>query len=157
MTDGEQGGEVVKLHKHAGRTPESRQRQRANLKPAAAVQHGAYSADRLQPARERVLDELLVSFDRVRRDWLEVAAAKRARVELLTAYADARGVIAHKGRGSTFPAIALLQREEASYCSLLERIETMQREAGAASAQDRVEAHLRAAYDGEGGDDGEEV
>jgi hypothetical protein len=135
-------GEVVKMSKYSGKTPVARERQRSNLKPAAAVRHGAYSADRLQPARERVLDELLVSFDRVRRDWLEVAAAKRARVELLQAYADARGVIAHKGRGSTFPAIDLLRREEASYCALLERIEVMQREAGAKPGD--VQALLRA-------------
>jgi hypothetical protein len=131
MTADERNGKVVKLHSRAGKTVESRQRQLANLTPAAAVRHGAYSADRLKPERERVLGELLASFPSVRHDRLELLAGQRARIELLQAYVDQRGIIAHRGRGSTFPAVALLQREESAYRVELSKVEELQREAAA--------------------------
>lgn len=129
--DEQGGGEVVKLHKHAGKTPQARARQRANLKPQSAIRHGAYSAELLKPERERILGEMLVSFPNVRRDRLEIAAAQRARITLLTNYIEARGIIAHRGRGSTFPAVDRLQREETAYRAELTRIEDLHREAGA--------------------------
>lgn len=112
--------------------PKSREKQLANLKPQAKVAHGAYSAELLMPERERILDELLTSFPNVRRDRLEIAAAQRARITLLAAYVDAVGVIRHRGRGETFPAVALLQREESAYRAELSKIEDLAR--GAASA-----------------------
>ena len=134
-------------HRNAGKTAESRARQLANLTPQSAVKHGAYSADRLQPERERVLGELLVSFPGVRRDRLEIAAAQRARITLLQAYVDARGVLRHRGRGETFPAVALLQREEAAYRVELTKIEELHREAGSKPAQTLAE--IAAEYGGD--------
>ncbi len=145
--NGRTGG-VARPHKHAGRTPESRARQLANLTPAAAVRHGAYSAELLKPERERVLSELLVSFPNVRRDRLELAAAQRARITLLSAYLDAVGVIRHRKNGTTYPAVALLQREEAAYRAELSKIEDLAREATARPGD--VQALLDAmAADGE--------
>ncbi len=130
MTADEQGADVVQLHKHAGKTEASRARQRANLQPQSAIKHGAYSAAVLGPERERVLGELVASFPSVRRDRLEILAAQRARITLLQAYVEARGVIAHKGRGSTFPAVDRLQREETAYRAELTRIEDLHAAAG---------------------------
>jgi hypothetical protein len=145
----EDGGEVVQLHKYAAKTPEARARQRANLTPAAAVQHGAYSADRLQPERERVLGELLASFPGVRRDRLEIAASQRARITLLTAYVEARGIIAHRGRGSTYPAVTLLQREESAYRAELTRIEELHVATGSgAGSLAAIETEYAAVEDG---------
>jgi hypothetical protein len=125
MTADEQTDSIDRPHKFAGRTPDAQRRQRENLTPAAAVRHGAYSADKLQPERERVLGELLASFPGVRRDRLELAAAQRARIVLLQAYVDAVGVIRHRKRGETYPAVTLLQREEAAYRAELARIEDL--------------------------------
>lgn len=117
-------------HKHAGKTAESRARQRANLQPRAPLKHGAYSAEMLAPERERVLGELLASFPGVRRDRLELAAAQRARIVLLTAYVDERGLITHRGRGSSPPAVTLLRQEEAAYRVELTKIEELAQASG---------------------------
>jgi hypothetical protein len=121
------GKSVARAHPHAGKTPAARAKQLANLTPRSAVKHGAYSAEYLAPERERVLRELLESFPGVRRDRLELAAAQRARIVLLQAYIDSVGVIKHRGRGETYPAVGLLQREEASYRVELARIEELAR------------------------------
>lgn len=118
----------VRPHSRAGKTPEARARQLANLTPAAAVKHGAYSADRLAPERERVLAEMLASFPGVRRDRLELAAAQRARITVLQSYIDSVGIVRHRGHGTTYPAVALLQREEAAYRAELAKIEDLQRD-----------------------------
>ena len=116
-------------HKQAGLTPESRARQLANLKPqTAAVKHGAYSAERLKPVRARVLAELAASFPGVRTDWLEMAAAKRARIVLIQEFVDERGIIKHRQRGEFYPVLSLLERLETAYTNDLRRIEELARE-----------------------------
>lgn len=128
-------GEAVRPHKYAAKTAEGVRRQTGNLRPTAAVKHGAYSAEKLKPERERVLSELLTSFPSVRRDRLELAAAQRARIVLLQAYVDERGLITHRGRGSSPPAVALLRQEEAGYRAELSKIEDLAREARADPAE----------------------
>jgi len=130
--------------------PVARERQLANLTPRSAVTHGAYSAELLKPERERILDELLASFPNVRRDRLELAAAQRARIVLLSAYVDSVGVIRHKGRGDTFPAVAALERAEAGYRAELGKIEDLAREAS--SSPRGAQALLTAMTAGNGGD-----
>ena len=118
-------------HKQAGRTPEARARQLANLQShTAALKHGAYSADKLGPERERVLNELLASFPSIRRDRLEILAGQRARITLLQRYVDQVGIIRHKQRGETYPAVGLLAREENGYRIELAKVEDLAREAG---------------------------
>lgn len=157
MTTGE-GGDVVELrrHKYAGKTREAQAKQLAALKPRAAVRHGAYSATELQPEYERVLQELVASFPAVRHDRLHIAAEQRARITLLGRYIHQVGLIRHRGRGETFPAVALLQREETTFRAELTKIEDLQREAGEAQRVD-PRAALRAEVDGhaveDGGDD----
>jgi hypothetical protein len=125
MTAGDGNG-VDKQHRYAGKTPEARARQAANLTPMAPLKHGAYSAEKLQPERERVLDELLRSFgSSVRRDRLELLAAQRARITLLQDYLDTVGVLRHRGRGEPYPAVGLLQREEDAYRRELSRVEEL--------------------------------
>jgi hypothetical protein len=142
-------GEVVSIHKHSGKTPETRERQRANLKPQAPLKHGAYSAERLQPAYEAILGEFIASFPAVRRDRLELAAWQRARITLLNAYVSERGLIAHRRRGTSPPAVALLRQEEASYRAELTKIEELAHEAGVGrpNTQAIIDAHTA-------GDDG---
>jgi hypothetical protein len=136
--------------------PDARARQLANLTPRSAVKHGAYSPELLAPERERILGELLASFPNVRRDRLELLAAQRARIVLLQAYVEARGIIAHKGRGSTFPAVDRLQREESAYRVELSKIEDLHREAGATRPGDSLAAIIAeyAATDDNGEGDG---
>jgi hypothetical protein len=130
---------------HVGKTPASRQRQLANLTPGnQTVRHGAHSAAALAPVRKRVLDELLEAFPGVRRDRLELAAAQRARIVLLQAYVDQRGIIRHARHGTTVPAVDLLQREEASYRRELSRIEEL---AHAADPHAELRAALNAPED----------
>jgi hypothetical protein len=129
-------------HKFAGRTEESRQRQQANLSPLSAVKHAAYSPGRLRPIRERVLGELQASFPSVRLDRLALAAQKRARIELLSDYIDEVGLLAHRLRGTTYPAVALLQREEASYSAELTRIEELAREVATPDPVAAVRAYI---------------
>jgi hypothetical protein len=117
-----------KPHPHAGNSPESRARQLANLTPRSAVKHGSYSAELLAPERERVLAELLASFPGVRRDRLELAAAQRARITLLQAYIDTVGIVKHRLRGDTYPAVDRLQREEVAYRAELSKIEELARQ-----------------------------
>jgi hypothetical protein len=118
-------GKPAPASKYAAKTPEARARQLANLTPRAAIRHGAYSAEKLAPERERILGELLVSFPGVRRDRLELAAAQRARIVLLQAYVDERGLITHRGRGESPPAVAMLRQEEAAYRVELSKIEDL--------------------------------
>lgn len=120
---------------------DARARQLANLQPRAPLKHGAYSAERLQPERERILGELLASFPGVRRDRLELAAAQRARIVLLQGYVDSVGIVKHRGRGETFPAVTLLQREEAAYRVELTKIEELA-SAGAANGVPSLQAIL---------------
>ena len=115
-------------HKYAGRSKASRGRQVSNLRPMAPLKHGAYSPQTLRPERERVLDELLASFPGVRRDRLELLAGQRARITLLTAYVEERGLITHRVRGTSPPAVSLLRQEEAAYRAELSRIEDLARE-----------------------------
>ena len=126
--------------------PVRRRRQLAILTPQAATRHGAYGADLLKPERERILDELLSSFPNVRRDRLELAAAQRARITLLQAYVEAVGIVRHRGRGTTYPAVQLLQREESAYRSELSKIEDLAHEAGdnGAPTLAQIEARYRA-------------
>ena len=132
--------------------PSARAAQLANLRPQNSIKHGAYSADLLKPERERILGELLASFPSVRRDRLELAAAQRARIVLLQAYVEAVGVLRHKGRGETYPAVALLfQREESAYRAELGKIEDLQREAGAAAPHDALAAIVAELAEGEHG------
>ncbi len=136
--------------------PSARAAQLANLRPQNSIKHGAYSADLLKPERERILGELLASFPSVRRDRLELAAAQRARIVLLQAYVEAVGVLRHKGRGETYPAVALLSREESAYRAELGKIEDLQREAGAAP-HDALAAIVAELAEGEHGGGAEEV
>jgi hypothetical protein len=111
------------------------------------MKHGAYSAEMLAPERERVLAELLASFPGVRRDRLEIAAAQRARITLLQAYADTVGVLRHRGRGEAYPAIGLLQREETAYRAELTKIEELQAASGVQPGKQslsQIEAELGA-------------
>ncbi len=135
--------------------PSARAAQLANLRPQNSIKHGAYSADLLKPERERILGELLASFPSVRRDRLELAAAQRARIVLLQAYVEAVGVLRHKGRGETYPAVALLSREESAYRAELGKIEDLQREAGAAAPHDALAEIVRELAEGDD-DDGEQ-
>jgi hypothetical protein len=115
-------------YKQAGKTPESRARQLANLKSMDALKHGAYSAAMLRPARERVLAELTQSFPGVRVDLLQIAAAKRARIVLIQEFIDERGIIKNRQRGEFYPVLTLLERLETAYTSDLRRIEELARE-----------------------------
>ena len=111
------------------------------MKPQAAVKHGAFSAEHLEPERKRVLGDLLASFPSVPRDRLDLAAGQRARITLLQAYVDTVGVIANRKTGKTYPAVALLAREEAAYRTELAKIEELSR-----GANDRW-SELRAALE----------
>ncbi len=134
--------------------PKARERQLANLKPQAPLRHGAYSAERLKPVREAILCELLASFPNVRRDRLELLAQRRARIALLSEYIDVVGVIAHRKRGTTYPAVERLQREEAAYSAELTRIEEMAREATPANPKAALDTYLAETYGDENeGDD----
>lgn len=128
------GSNGARPHKYAGKTPASVRRQKANLQPLAAVRHGAYAAEHLKPERERVLGELLQSFPSVRPDRLELLAAQRARIVLLEAYVEAVGIVRHRGHGTTYPAVTLLQREESAYRNELTRVEELQRQAEGGTA-----------------------
>ncbi|MHB8234310.1 MAG: hypothetical protein ACYDHT_06615 [Solirubrobacteraceae bacterium] len=141
-----------KPFKHAGNTPEARARQLANLQPRAPLKHGAYSPAALAPERERVLGEMLASFPGVRRDRLELAAAQRARIVLLQAYVDTVGIIKHRGRGETYPAVSLLRSEEAAYRVELAKIEELARDAGTRPPQTLPEIEAEYARADDGGD-----
>lgn len=126
----------AKPHKFVGTTEAARAAQLANLTPAAAVKHGAYSPGALRSLRTAVLDELLTEFGlTVRRDWLELYAAPRARVLLLTEYIDEMGIVKHRKHATVYPAVERLVREETRCTVLLERIEAMHREVASVDPQ----------------------
>lgn len=150
------GGQVVKLHKYAAKTDEARRRQLSNLEAGAAVKAGIHSEAKLRPVREAHLDELLAEFGAtVRRDWLELAAAVRARVSLGHAYIDRVGIVKHARHGSTYPVVERVARDEARYCALLERIEAMHREADASRGATLADIAAEYAAAGESTEDGE--
>jgi hypothetical protein len=130
-------------HPHAGKTPEAEAAQLANLTPLAPLKHGAYSAERLRPERERFLSELQAAFQGVRHDRLELAAGRRARIELLRAYLDDVGMIAHRRRGTFRPFLAVLQKDETAYLAELAVIEELAAKSppGGTSPQAVIDRH----------------
>ncbi len=154
------GLEDGRPHRRAGKTPEARANQLANLRSpgAAALKHGAFSAAKLEPEARRVLDEMAASFPSVRRDRLELAAHQRARIALLARYIETVGIIRNRQRGETYPALGLLQREEGSYRAELATIERLQDAAGNGprrTSLQAITAELAAGDDDQAPDDAE--
>jgi hypothetical protein len=115
--------------------PEKRARQLANIgKGKPAPIHGAYSAAVLEPETQRILDELTARYTGVPHDRLEVLAHHRARITVLTAYVNAKGIIRNQQKGEVFPAVKLLATEEAAYRREMDRVEDLSRAGDSAPA-----------------------
>jgi hypothetical protein len=96
------------------RDPVKAARQRENLR-VGNPSHGAYSEAAIRPARERHLAELARAFPNATHAEVTIQAQRLAQLEQLGVYLDARGVIAHKRRGTVYPAAQLAERLAAAY------------------------------------------
>jgi hypothetical protein len=91
--------------------PEKRAAQLANLRPDAAIRHGVYSEAKLAPLRERFAAELSDQFGRLATpDELALAAARRAKREVLNEWLGRRGLLADRRSGTVRAAVQLADR-----------------------------------------------
>ena len=95
--------------------PAARSRQLANLKATSAVKHGAYSATAIRPIRERLVAELTKAFPSATSEEIATQAMRMAQLEALGVYLDERGVIAHKRRGTIYPAAVFAEKLAAQF------------------------------------------
>ena len=113
--------------------PAKRAKQLANLKRGSST-HGAYSAEIIRSETQRILGELSARYTGVPHDRLEVLAHHRARITVLTAYVNAKGIIRNQQKGEVFPAVKLLATEEAAYRREMDRVEELSRAGDSAPA-----------------------
>ena len=80
--------------------PKRRQAQLGNLRADAATTHGAYSEAKVGPLRARFAGELAAQFGYLAsREEIEIAADRRARIEVINDWLDRRGVMGDKRSG----------------------------------------------------------
>jgi hypothetical protein len=97
------------------RDEDARKRQLANLKATSATKHGAYSETAIRPIRERLVAELAKAFPSATSEEIATQAMRMAQLEALGVYLDERGVIAHKRRGTVYPAAVFAERLAAQF------------------------------------------
>ena len=95
--------------------PAARARQLANLKSTSAVKHNAYSETAIRPIRERLVTELTKAFPSATSEEIATQAMRMAQLEALGIYLDERGVIAHKRRGTIYPAAVFAEKLAAQF------------------------------------------
>jgi hypothetical protein len=133
----------------ASKDPVKRQAQLANLKRGQPV-HGASTEERVRPLRETYLAELRGELPNASERRLIVQAHRLAQMHLLGAFTDERGVIAHRRRGTVYPASALAERIASAFLAEQDRLEAQEREregGGGAGLGDELDA-ARAAREG---------
>ena len=133
--------------------PQARQAQLANLRRGQPV-HGALTEATVRPRRERLLAELRAEFPSASERRLIVQAHRLAQLELLGEFADERGVIAHRRRGTVYPAAALAERIASAFLAEQDRLEAQAREAGDNGAPTIAQIEARYAAEAEA-EDGE--
>jgi hypothetical protein len=103
----------------------ARDRQLANLKPAAAATHGAHSGALIRDASRERLASLTERFPSAGQEELTVHAVRMAQIERLAAYVEHKGLIRNQRKGDVFPAVEMLARLstafERQHALLLER------------------------------------
>jgi hypothetical protein len=116
--------------------PKARERQLLSLRRPGSTIHGAYSATAIQPIRERLVAELTKTFPSATAEEIATQAMRMAQLEALGLYLDQRGVIAHKRRGTIYPAAVfaaqLAAQFERQHALLIER----ERDRGGRSPRD---------------------
>lgn len=96
--------------------PKKRRAQLANLRPDAATKHGVYSEAKLAPLRERFVAELGEQFDGVATvDEIELAAERRAKLEVLNGWLGRRGLLADRRSGRPRAVVQLVDRLQSAY------------------------------------------
>jgi hypothetical protein len=133
--------------------PQAREAQLANLRQGNP-QHGARSEVAIRPRRERLLAELRTEFPDAAERRLIVQAHRLAQLELLVEFADDRGVIAHRRRGTVYPAAQMAERIAAAFLVEQDRLEAQAASSPAGNGQSTPTlASIAAEYaGGEGGD-----
>ena len=91
--------------------------------------HGASSESRVGPLRSEYLAQLKLEFPAADERVLIVQAGRLAKLELLERFVDERGVIRHRRRGDTFPAVALAERITQGFLATQQQLEA-RRDAG---------------------------
>jgi hypothetical protein len=98
------------------RDPEKRAAQLRNLRPDAALKHGAYAEAKLEPLRERFAAELAEQFGAVAsEDELRLAADRRAKVEVINEWLAKRGLLADRRTGKPRSVMQLGDRLQTAY------------------------------------------
>jgi hypothetical protein len=95
--------------------PVKRAKQLANLKRPGSTLHGAYSETAIRPIRERLVAELTKAFPSATSEEIATQAMRMAQLEALGIYLDERGVIAHKRRGTIYPAAVFAEKLAAQF------------------------------------------
>ena len=118
--------------------PKRRQAQLRNLRADAATTHGAYSEANVGPLRARFAGELAAQFGSVASpEEIEIAADRRARIEVINDWLDRRGVMADKRSGRPREILAPLERSQAA----LERQLTEWRRSGGGARREPQSDH----------------
>ena len=102
--------------------PEKRAHQLANLKPAAAVTHGARSGQLIQQATAEHLASLAKQFPNATTAELTLQASRWAQIERLTDYVHARGLIRNQRSGTVVAAAEFLARLSLAFERQQERL-----------------------------------
>jgi hypothetical protein len=128
------GEKPHKSHKFAGRSPEARRKQLANLK-ADGTTHGAYSKTKARDLRIRFVTELSGSYPNATPTELQIQALRLVQLELLSEYLLERGPIKNRRDGSIRPAATALERISAAYERQAALLAERERGAGAPPAE----------------------
>lgn len=105
--------------------PEARQRQLANLKPHAAMTHGARSGAVIREAAAEHLANLKRQLPSASDEELWVQASRMAQIQRLSAFIEERGLIRDQRKGTVYNAASMLAQLsstfERQHAVLLER------------------------------------
>ncbi len=147
----------------ASKDPALRARQLANLRPNAAVRHGAHAAKDIEPLRVEHLARLRERFPSADDALLAIQAERAAQLDLISEYLGRRpgvgAVMRNRRTAVVWPAREYAAKLQSAYERQCERLEGQDREAGNASPHDELAAIVRElaeSDDGGGEGDGED-
>ena len=120
----------------ASKDPTLRANQLANLRPNAAVRHGAHAAKDIEPLRVEHLARLRERFPSADDALLAIQAERAAQLDLISEYLGRRpgvgAVMRNRRTAVVWPAREYAAKLQSAYERLCERLEGQQREAGTA-------------------------
>lgn len=110
--------------------PEARKRQLANLRPDAALKHGARSEVAIRGRADELFAELSGLFPSASETTLRLQARRLSKLESISRFLEERGEIRNRRLGEPFPVSAMEESLTAAFLSTQGKLEAAEREAG---------------------------